>query len=181
MVFPILRKKMNVKSFSVVPIINFVLLLFLIGYTFFSYFNNKKEKIVYVDNLTLFNDFNMTRDLKQINGKVIEEQKKKMDSLYAIYQIYKQNNRLELLKPLEKELRKEDQNLTNLNNRLANEVSEQVWARLNNYVTEYGKLKGYKIIFGTQGNGNVMYAEDDMDATSKVISYANEHYEGGKQ
>ena len=168
----------NNKIFFIITICNAILLIFLIAFFYFKEDKAQEEKIVYVDNVQLFNDFNMSKDLNKINGVKINKQKKKLDSLYTIYGIFRENNQTDKLEPLEIQLRAEDQNLKKMNNQFSNEVSQAVWGRLNEYISEYGQMKGYKIIMGTQGSGNIMYAEDRIDITKAIVEFSNANYEG---
>lgn len=172
---------MTNKNIFIITIVNSIILLFLVVFLWF-YYNQKENRTeyAYVDNIKLFNGFNMTKDLNQINNGKINAQKKKLDSLYTIYNIFKENNKSDKLEGLENQLRNEDQQLKKMNERFSNDLGEQVWKRLNQYVEEYGVDKGYKIIFGTQGNGNVMYAETGIDITNEIINYANTNYEGNQ-
>ncbi|WP_152573447.1 OmpH family outer membrane protein [Pelagihabitans pacificus] len=168
---------MNRKALFFVTICNTILLLILTTFLFFR-FAQDEDKIVYVDNIRLFNGFNMTKDLNRINGEKINKQKKKLDSLYTIYGIFKDNNQTDKLGALETQLRNQDQELKNMNERFSNEISQAVWNRLNSYIKDYGAANGYKIVLGTQGNGNVMFAQEGIDITEAVISYSNSLYEG---
>ncbi len=154
-----------------------VLLLITI-FVLFSFFNRSESNIVYVDNVTLFNGFNMSKDLGKINNEKITKQKKKLDSLYTIYSIFKEQKNTEKATALENQLRSEDQELRKINEYFSNEMSQQVWNRLNQYIKEYGEANQYKIILGTQGNGNIMFAQDGVDITTTVLEYANTKYEG---
>ena len=49
---------------------------------------------------------------------------------------------------------------------------------INDYVKEYGKKKGYKIIFGASGSGNIMYADERTDLTEKILEGLNNEFEG---
>jgi len=140
--------------------------------------NPKKLEIVYVDNIELFNGFNMSKDLAKINNQKITGQKKKLDSLYAIYTIFKEQKNEEKQLELERQLRKEDQELRKINEHFSKEVSQQVWNRLNQYIKEYGQQNELKIILGTQGNGNIMYTEEGINITTEVLHYVNTKYEG---
>ena len=75
-------------------------------------------------------------------------------------------------------LQQEDLKLTEMREHFAKEVSQQVWNRLNTYIQEYGKEHNHKIILGTQGDGNIMYADDFNDVTSQLVTYVNSKYEG---
>lgn len=56
--------------------------------------------------------------------------------------------------------------------------TEQIWSQINQYMSDYGKQEGYEYIFGTQGSGSMMYAEESKDITEEVIKYINSKYEG---
>ena len=168
---------MNYKNVFYITIVHTIILLVLAAFIFFK-FSQETEEIVYVDNVRLFNGFNMTKDLNQVNGLKIKKQKKTLDSLYTIYTIFKENGQTNKLESLEAQLRNEDQALKNMNDQFSNELSQTVWNRLNAYVSEYSIQHDFKIVLGTQGSGNVMYAKEITDVTDDIISYANSSYEG---
>ena len=85
---------------------------------------------------------------------------------------------IEKAQEIEVQLRANDQELKQKSDYLSTELSQQVWTRLNKYMTDYGQANNYKIIFGTQGNGNVMYAEEGLDVTNDFLLFANNNYEG---
>lgn len=49
---------------------------------------------------------------------------------------------------------------------------------INDFVKEYGKKNGYKIIFGASGSGNIMYASEGTDLTDTVLNGLNEEFSG---
>lgn len=122
----------------------------------------------------------MSKDLGKVNNKKIDLQRKKLDSLYTVYSIFSEQKNQEKAKETEIILKKEDLELRRMNEYFSNEVSQQVWNRLNTYVEEYGKTKKHTIILGTQGNGNIMFAKEGIDITKEVLEYANNKYEGNK-
>ena len=140
---------------------------------------NKHQDYVYVDNVRLFNGFNMSKDMSKIHTKKIKIQTKKVDSLYQVFQLnIKAKFGQEQLKIAQQKLQVEDQKLTEIKQNFSTNVTQQVWDRLNNYIEEYGEAHSYKIILGTQGGGNVMYANDATDITNDILNYANGKYEG---
>ncbi|SEK30267.1 periplasmic chaperone for outer membrane proteins Skp [Aquimarina amphilecti] len=159
---------------------NGLLVIALLTLLSIHFFNKSKveSKITYIDNVKLFNGFNMSKDLGRINNEKIEKQKKILDSLYTIYSIFTKESNLEKAKEIENSLRKEDQELRKINDHFSKEVSQQVWNRLNQYIEEYGESNKYEIILGTQGNGNIMFAQDGIDITEEVLEYVNNKYEG---
>jgi len=58
-------------------------------------------------------------------------------------------------------------------------LTEQVFGRVNDFVKRYGKEKGYRIILGANGSGNILYAEESMDITKDVQEALNKEYEKG--
>ncbi|MDY8138492.1 OmpH family outer membrane protein [Aquimarina sp. 2201CG5-10] len=171
---------MKKKQVFLLLAINGVLAVALIILLSLHFVKPSKSEIVYVDNVELFNDFNMSKDLGKINTEKMNVERKKMDSLYSIYSIFREQKNKEKTTELEKQLRAQDQELRKTKDFLSKDLNRKVWNRLNQYIKEYGETHKYKIVLGTQGNGNVMYAEEVINITSNVLIYANEKYEGNQ-
>lgn len=167
----------NKKKHIFITIANSFILLILMVLLFFM-FTHKEDEIVFIDNIKLFNRFNMTKDLNKINKLKINQQKKKLDSLYTLYGIFKDNGQEDKLEGLEAKLRHEDGELKKMNERFSDELGQAVWKKLNVYVKDFSVINSYKIVLGTQGNGNVMFAEEGTDITEAMIDYSNLNYEG---
>ena len=162
---------------TLLTVANFILLLLFIS--LFIFFNsNSESEIVYVDNIEIFNGFNMTADLDKMNKKKLSNQKMKIDSLYRVYEVFRQEDEKSKLKELESELRSADTNLRRMSESMSNELREKVWQRINSYIEDFGRIKKHKIILGTQGNGTIMYAIEGKDITTEFLEYANAKYEG---
>lgn len=169
---------MKRKYTSLLLVSNGFLLIALLALFSFCFLNQSNTEIVYVDNVRLFNGFNMSKDLGKLNNQKIQKQKKKLDSLYTVYTILREQKNSEKSEELESQLRIEDQELRKINEYFSKEVSQQVWNRLNQYIEEYGKAQGYQIILGTQGTGSIMFAQEGLEITESVLAYANNKYEG---
>ncbi len=168
---------MNKNSSKIIVSI-LVVLVIVVTILSFYVFKPSTPEIVYVDNVQLFNGFHMSKDLGKINGDKINTQKKKLDSLYSIYSIFREQQNEEKAQELETQLRSEDQELKKMNEYFSKDLSQKVWNRLNQYIKEYSETKAYKIVLGTQGTGNIMYAQEGIDITEEVLIYVNEKYEG---
>ncbi|GFZ94235.1 OmpH family outer membrane protein [Aquaticitalea lipolytica] len=70
---------------------------------------------------------------------------------------------------IQKQIQEEDQKST-----------QTVINDINDYVKEYGKTKGYKIIFGASGGGNIMFADEASDLTQEVLEGLNAEFNGKK-
>lgn len=54
--------------------------------------------------------------------------------------------------------------------------SEVLIKTIDSVVTSYSKTKGFGIVLGTQGNGTVMYGEDALNISSKIVEILNADY-----
>jgi len=167
------------KNNHLLPIVNIVLTLgIMLFLAFYITSLSERKEYVYIDNIKLFNGFNMSKDMSLIHTRKIKGQEKKLDSLYQLYQIdikTKDDNKIKLS---QQKLQKEDEALGAMKQHFSKVVSQQIWDRLNTYINEFGKSQEYKIVLGTQGGGNVMFADDSVDVTAEVLKYANAKYEG---
>jgi len=120
----------------------------------------------------------MAKDMSAIHTKKINKQTKKVDSLYQLFQIDIKTKDENNIRVSQQKVQKEDEALGAMKQHFSKVVSQQIWDRLNTYIKEYGKAQKHKIILGTQGGGNVMYADDAVDLTDEVLHYANTKYEG---
>lgn len=148
-----------------------------------GFFSKSIPEIVYVDNVVLFHEFNMSMELREDYREKIDLEAKKVDSLIMCYktiQVKKVKEKLddEKLETFKSQIQIHDKSLQKLQDYFSNEVTQQVWDRLNTYTKEYGASQGYKIVLGAQGNGNVMYSDGDLNVTKEILEYANSQYEG---
>ena len=165
------------KNLKILPIINTIIIIALLLFVGFNMLNGNKTEIVYVDNIRLFNAFNMTKEIRSIKERKITNQNRVLDSIYSIYQDIDDKESGDA-KTLQSKISKSNKTLQDLQSNYTNNIPSQVWVRLNSYLKEYGKQQNLKIIFGTSGNGNIMFAEENINITEQLIEYINERYEG---
>lgn len=167
-------------NYNKLSIINTVLILALSVSAIFIYLQkNDKGNLVYADNTRLFNGFNMTKDTKIIEEAKINQQIKTLDSLYSKFNaLSKTELEQTLSKRLQQEIAYKSKALQELQDNYTYNLGQKVWSRLNAYVREYAEIKNLKIVFGANGNGNVLYAVESIDITNKLLEYANNKYEG---
>lgn len=170
-----LREKM--KHFNLHSILNSAILVGLLAAVAVFYFKDQNKTMVYIDNIQLFNEFNMTKEIKGIEEKKINERSKQLDSVYKILQEEKDQNS-NRAKQLVREVKDRSVELQEIKSNYQNNMSQNVWNRLNAYITEYSEEHQLSIVFGTNGNGNVMYAEEDVNITDEVLEFSNSKYEG---
>jgi outer membrane protein len=143
----------------------------------------KSNETVYIDTYKLYNGFVMKKQLQKQLEETQRLQKQQLDSLRLTINLALANNRqtkdadkaVELKKQeyilLERQLVKEQEEI-------AERYDAQIWAQLNQYITDYGKEKKLAFIFGANGNGSVMYGTAEQDITEVITQYVNERHKG---
>ncbi|MCD9610965.1 OmpH family outer membrane protein [Tenacibaculum maritimum] len=145
------------------------------------------DKVVYVDNIKIFKEFNMTKELGKANEERYRPELKRFDSL--VKEITELETLLKGKKKISKkdkeeyqELRKEvllqEKELQDIKMSVKDHINKKVWERLNMYIKEYGKKENVELILGAQGQGNIMYGDSIRDITEEVIEFSNYKYEG---
>ncbi|NMH85965.1 OmpH family outer membrane protein [Flavivirga algicola] len=159
---------------------NSILIAIIITVAIINYLQiNDQKDIVYIDNIKLFNGFNMTKDIKAIEETKINKQTKELDSLYSkLKSLSSQEKEHTMTKNLQQQIAYKSKALQELQDNYTHNLSQNVWQRLNTYIKGYAQTHNYKIILGTSGNGNVMYAKEAINITNQILEYANKEYEG---
>lgn len=157
------------KSLLVSGLVLFLSLLVLLIAFFF-----KQTDIVYVDNIKLFEGFNMTKEMKKKGEIQLQYQKNRLDSIYKTIATLPVNKQ-ELLS---KQFVLERNELEKNTQQYAIQESEKIWKRLNEYIKEYSSNNGYKIVLGSTNQQQVLYADSDADITNDLITFVNKRYEG---
>lgn len=157
----------------------------------FFYFQSQSE-LVYVDVNKLMEGYKRTQTEREAFNKKTAMLKANVDSLVAGWQEELKAYEKERVSMSEKELELKQQLLANKQQQVNNyqqaiqkqiqeedrKVTQTVINDINDYVKEYGKKKGYKIIFGASGGGNIMYADAASDLTNEILEHLNNSYEG---
>ena len=111
--------------------------------------------------------------------KTIESTRKNLiDSIeFNAAQIQKKGDREEYQQVIQNYIQKRKE-IEQANETLSNQYDESIWKQINSYSEEFGKAKGYKMIFGADGSGTLMYAEKNIDITEEFITFINKMYNG---
>jgi outer membrane protein len=148
---------------------NFVLLAGLAIYVFMF----SSEKKAYILNQQVFNGFAGKQELEKKLEGLRQGHRKTLDSLRIIIEGQKDDN-------LIASYQRDAENFAIEERELSEKYTADIWKQINAYVGDYGKSKGYDFIFGTSGDGNIMYANDAHDITKDVVTYINQRYKSGE-
>lgn len=148
-----------------------------------------KVSIVYIQNLKLYSEFDLAKELDMQLQTFSNSRTRELDSLSMslknltseleqmneipaeTYQYYNDLRNAVMFreKSYEEELMS-----------MSQEYDQQIWDRLNGYVKTFAEENDYDMILGATGDGNLMFAKDTLDITDELIMYCNNHYNGVK-
>jgi outer membrane protein len=171
------------------PIILSAIALLLAALSIF--FSKSSSQLVYVDVNKLMEGYKRTKVAKAEFDKKATTMKGNIDSLMTGWQKELQAYEKERASLSPKELKLKQELLQNKQQQINGyqeaiqkkiqeedkKVTQTVINDINDYVKEYGKKHGYKIIFGASGGGNIMYAAESTDLTEVVLNGLNAEYE----
>lgn len=154
----------------------------------------QQQKIVYVDNVQLYKEYQEKIDIEERFTQKQEDFKKKTDSLQQAYQLeaIALQNKLGKLSPKQQENSTElqgfqqkwqvvDQQIKAQEQALATEYEEKfklLDSHIEEFLGTYAKEKGYAYILGKSKTGAVMYGDSLNDVTTNVVKAINENYKG---
>lgn len=149
------------------------------------------NELVYVDVNKLIEGYKRTKAAKAEFDTRVSGMKSNVDSLLSGWQKELTNYEKERNGLSAKELKLKQELLSNKQQQINSyqesirrkiqeedkKITQTVINQINDYVKEYGKVHGYRIIFGASGGGNIMYADKASDLTEDVLEGLNSAYE----
>ncbi|MFV0571399.1 MAG: OmpH family outer membrane protein [Xanthomarina gelatinilytica] len=159
----------------------------------FSFFYLKSQsELVYVDVNKLMDGYKRTKVVRAQFEEKAKTLNANVDSLMTDWQKELKSYEKERSKMSAKELELKQELLGNKQQQINNyqqviqkqiqeedkKATQTVINDINDYVKEYGKNQGYKIIFGASGGGNIMYADHVTDLTDDILEGLNAEFEG---
>lgn len=170
------------------------IIAFVLGVLSIYLSQNKSSELVYVDVNKLLDGYSRTKIVRAEFEDKAKILKSNVDSLVVGWQNelkdYEKNRSSYTKKELELKqelLGNKQQQINNYQQAIQKQIQDEdkkatqtVINDINDYVKEYGKNKGYKIIFGASGSGNIMYADEKTDLTETILKGLNKEFEGKK-
>jgi outer membrane protein len=146
---------------------------------------NSEQSTAYIEVAKVYDSFKMKKELEAKFTNVEQYRKSVLDSLELELQLmattYEQTKsedvKTSYLVKKQEYLGKKKQ-FEEDNAMVSQQYTEEIFQQLNQYITEYGKEHGYQYIFGAEGSGSLMYANDSENITEEITSYVNEKYSG---
>ena len=138
-----------------------------------------QPKYGFVHNKTIFAEFNGKKELEaKLNG-LKERHKYILDSLQTeLVELNKENANNEVFQKKRAFYMNLEQEFTKEQDEKSAEYTSQIWQRINEYIKAYGDENGYTFIYGAQGSGSIMYADETKNVTDEIVKFMNAKYEG---
>lgn len=132
-----------------------------------------RPKTGYVDVFELVNAFDLQREYTEAARANYHDQRSMIDSLVYAHRLRDSLTYRQAERDLYSALELQTQERTR-------EIETIIWNRLNPYIVEFGRARGYDFIYGANGTGSLLYADEGKDLTSELIDYVNQRYRGKK-
>lgn len=169
-----------------------ILSVILIGLAFsFGLFvlvsTSKTVKTGYVKIEQVYEEFDLKKQLSGQLSSLQVKRKNEMDSLSLQIKMVgnqiriqpkPQDGEVTFYKQLVDEYEIRSEQYEEEESRLSSSYNEQIINQINRYVKEYGIANNYDIIHGTDGSGNIMYANESLDITTEIVQYINKKHAG---
>jgi outer membrane protein len=169
------------KLFNLLPVINSAAIL---AIALLLYFNSQKDGYVYVETYKVYDGFVMKKQLQKELDAQVSRESQKIDSLRVElkmaglkYHGSKDETLKKAIALKQEELALREREARMQYEKAAEKYDAQIWAQINQYIIDYGKMHDERIIFGASGNGSVMYGEDAKNVTDDVIAYVNKRHQ----
>lgn len=150
----------------------------------------KQQKLGFVDNSKLINEYQEKIDTDESIKAKVEDFRRVADSLQQAFQLEVKDAEIrarkmsqEALQKLSKELQDKDQMLSQRLQFQQNQITQEsrskndtLVKKVRDFVEDYGKKNGYTFILGSNEAGSVMFGEQNLDLTEAVLEELNAAY-----
>ena len=150
----------------------------------------QQQKIGFVDNVVLINDYQERVDIEAKLQIKIEAFKIRTDSLRSAFELEIKEAELKARKlsqpaiqKLSQELQQKEQLLSQRvqfeQQQIAQEsqnLNDSIISKVKDFVRTYGESNGYNYILGSNEAGSVLYGEDTSDLTQQILEDLNKSY-----
>jgi len=159
-------------------------------FTIFMFTSCQQQKIGFIDNGKVINDYQEKLDLEGKFKTKDEAFKKRTDSIGQLFQIEAQAFQLAAQKMPQKKAQEKYQELGQKQQVLQQQMQfeqqqlqkefqveiDSIISKVQTFVEDYGKTNGYAYILGKNDAGSVMYGSETNDLTTTVTEALNAAY-----
>jgi len=148
---------------------------------------NLNTKSVYIEMGKVYDEFYLAKELNRSLESKIKTSKAITDSLYnelqnmskdVKFKEKKTEQDIAELAKFEEKLYYTQQKFEAEIKKISSENDTKIWNQLNQYIQDFGKKNNCTYIFGANGQGTIMYANEEKNITISIIEYVNARYNG---
>ena len=170
------------RKILIASLLNGLLLIGLFGWMLWS---KSSSQHYFITTAEVYNEFELTKQLTAELDLAVSARQLQLDSLENLLRgMATQINAAEDLsqeevarfQQLEKSYQEKKVRFDQDNEALAEHYTKEIWTQLNQYIEAYGEEHDVNFLFGSHGQGNLMYARDGSDLTEDVLAYVNLRY-----
>lgn len=153
-----------------------IIVLLTIMFGLFSCGEEKPGGIGFMENARVFEDFEMKKDYDKRIEEDMSAETKLLDSLeLQLGQVMQSGDSLKAYQ-LRRQHYVVEQQYNEKFQENSNRYTQEVNDRLNKYIEKYSEENGYDFILGSNGQGNVMYANKENNVTEDLIKFINSEF-----
>jgi|AntRauMFilla1563_2_1112583.scaffolds.fasta_scaffold00001_9 outer membrane protein len=145
------------------------------------------EKTAYVDNTVLLQEYNKMKTTEAKFEKKSQAMSDELDSIAGLFQqeVQEFQDNMKGMSTQERErrqgelvqkqqmLQQRQQQKSQMLRQESDQAIDSLIAEVKEYVSDYGKERGYAYIFGSNESANIMYAKEGLDITEDVLEVIN--------
>lgn len=149
-------------------------------------------EVVYVNNDRLINGYQGMIDARATFEEKHQVWKANIDTLtlkvtQAIHEFEKNSAQMskteqqlskELIQTRQQQLQQYQQAIQQQAEQADTEMTNRVLTQVNTFLSEYGDSHDYQVIMGANNSGNILYAQEGLDITDRVLEELNRNYSG---
>lgn len=175
------------KRFRQILIAALVVLFVQGGFTLF-WLTRHKNKTAYINTEAVYNSFEMKnqleKELKKTSGirqHILDSMRLQLDMISMRLQdrpAGKDSALSKTFRAMRENYFQRQEEYRQADEAQAKEYTDQVWTQLNAYIKEYGTNHGYQYIFGANGDGALMFADDAVNITDDLQAFVNQRFKG---
>lgn len=145
------------------------------------------EKTAFITIQDVYSNFDMKKEMEKKYTSVKNARDKILDSLNLELKILagkiensskKDEAKMEDFNLKRDEFLQRKKSYEEDNDALSKKYDQEILSQLNQYVKDFGGKNGYTYIYGNDGNGSLMYANDERNITKEVVAFINDKYKG---
>lgn len=146
----------------------------------------RKQKIVFVNIETVYDEFSMKKELESKFENVTNMRQQILDSLKLELNILSKSitskNDVEKINAFQVKRQQyalKEQSFTESTAQTNDQYKEQIWKQLSQYIKQFGKKNNYTYMLGFENKSSILYGDEAEDVTTELSAYVNEAYKGG--